>query len=219
MPKIFKSYLFGKPEYVKQYEKRQKAKAAGKKQKPKAKHKAPAADPWKRTRTKIDYLNERIRKYGDPDHVMSLLPSEMITEAGRIRNTPESRAFFLQHPELLPRIQQQIKKHPVTSQIRDAFEAMLGSIYDEMQEIGKTEFFRITGTEFRGMLGDPSASNRQKTLNPALKGTDADTDKKMQEIIEKWASAKQKIAQYYEEQVRQGKMPAFSDDNPIPTTD
>lgn len=240
MPKIYKSYLFGKPEYVKQYEKRQRAAARAaasgetmrprkpaKPKQPQAKKQTPhVSDPWKQTKTKIDYLNERIHKYGDPDHVMSLLPAEMITDSGRIRNTSESRAFFLQHPELLPRMQKQIRKHPVSTAIRDTFETVLGQIYDEMKEIGKSEFFKITSAEFRKMVGDPALSkeekpeiSRQKHIHPELKGTDADTSKKMTEIITQWRAEKAKIVDYYEDQVRQGKMTAFSDDGSVPTTD
>lgn len=143
---------------------------------------------------KIRYINRRIGQYGDPDHMIDLLPEELRTDTGRIASTPEAVQFFAQRPTWLQQISAQIRKHPVSTSVRDEFERILGDIYDEMQNIGSEQFYKIAGKDF--------ASAMQQ---------DSDSNAKMQDIIGKWRTVQEQIPRYYEEQVRTGKLVPYSD--------
>lgn len=195
-------YLFesSKPESVKRREaqqRKQKRSEASRRAWEKRKQKAQAAPPAptdKKIKDRIRYLNKRLRQFGDPDHMVALLPDEIKTDAGYLSTRPESVAFFSGNPELLQQIQSVIRKHPVSNAVRDAFEEMLHNIYDQITEIGQERFFEIVGKDFQRQLG-----------------TDADTNLKMQAMVERWEKEKAAIPAYYEEQIRQGKLTPFTD--------
>lgn len=194
-----KGYIFesSKPESVKRREaaaRKKKRSAAAKKAAATRAANAGAQLTDKQIRSRINYINRRIRQYGDPDNAVRMLSGELRTDEGMIAKTPEAMRFFRERQWMLQKIQSQIKKHPVKSEIRDAFEETLSSIYDQMQEIGSQEFFRITGKSF------------QKAI-----AADNDSDKKMLEAIRKWQREKKKLDLYYEEQVRRGKLIPYSD--------
>lgn len=195
-------YLFesSKPESVKRREaaeRKKKRAEASRKGWEKRKQKAQAAPPAptdKKIKDRIRYLNKRLRQYGDPDHTVALLPDEIKTDAGYLSTRPESVAFFSGNPELLQQIQAVIRKRPVSNAVRDAFEDILHNIYDQITEIGQERFFEIIGKDFQRQLG-----------------TDADTNLKMQAMVERWEKEKAAIPAYYEEQIRQGKLTPFTD--------
>lgn len=195
-------YLFesSKPESVKRREaaeRKQKRSEASRKTWEKRKQKTQAAPPAptdKKIKDRIRYLNKRLRQYGDPDHMVVLLPDEIKTDSGFLSTRPESVEFFAGNPELLKQIQSVIRKHPVSNAVRDAFEEMLHNIYDQITEIGQERFFEIVGKDFQRQLG-----------------ADADTNLKMQAMVERWEKEKAAIPAYYEEQIRQGKLTPFTD--------
>lgn len=195
-------YLFesSKPESVKRREaaeRKRKRSEASRKAWEKRKQKAQAAPPAptdSKIKDRIRYLNKRLRQYGDPDHMVALLPDEIKTDAGFLSTRPESVEFFAGNPELLKQIQSVIRKHPVSNAVRDAFEEMLHNIYDQITEIGQERFFEIVGKDFQKQLG-----------------ADADTNLKMQAMVERWEKEKTAIPAYYEEQIRQGKLIPFTD--------
>lgn len=195
-------YLFesSKPERVKRREaaeRKQKRSEASRKAWEKRKQKAQAAPPAptnSKIKDRIRYLNKRLRQYGDPDHMVALLPDEIKTDSGFLSTRPESVEFFSGNPELLQQIQSVIRKHPVSNAVRDAFEEMLHNIYDQITEIGQERFFEIVGKDFQKQLG-----------------ADADTNLKMQAMVERWEKEKAAIPAYYEEQIRQGKLTPFTD--------
>ena len=195
-------YLFesSKPERVKRREaaeRKQKRSEESRKAWEKRKQKAqaaPAAPTDNQIKSKIRYLNQRLRKFGDPDHMVALLPDAIKTDTGYLSTRPESIKFFSGNPELLAQIQSVIRKHPVSNQIRDTFEEMLHDIYDQITEIGQDRFFEIVGKDFQKQLG-----------------TDADTNLKMQDMLSQWEKARAAIPAYYEEQIRQGKLTPFTD--------
>lgn len=198
-----RGYIFesSKPESVKRREaaaKKQKRSAAAKKAA--ATREAAKAAPMppdltaKQIRQRINYINRRIRLYGDPDNAVRLLSDALRTDAGMIAKTPEAIQFFAERQWMLGKIQSQIKKHPVSNAIRDAFEEMLSSIYDQMQEIGSEEFYRITGKNMRDAVQN-----------------DVDSDAKMLDAIQKWREGRQKLAAYYDEQIRGGKLTPYTD--------
>lgn len=195
-------YLFekNKPESVKRREaaerKRKRSEASRKaweKRKQKAQA-APLVPTDSKIKDRIRYLNKRLRQYGDPDHMVALLPDEIKTDSGFLSTRPESVEFFAGNPELLKQIQSVIRKHPVSNAVRDAFEEMLHNIYDQITEIGQERFFEIVGKDFQRQLG-----------------ADADTNLKMQAMVERWEKEKAAIPAYYEEQIRQGKLTPFTD--------
>lgn len=195
-------YLFesSKPESVKRREaaeRKQKRSEASRKAWEKRKQKSQAAPPAptdNKIKDRIRYLNKRLRQYGDPDHMVALLPDEIKTDSGFLSTRPESVEFFAGNPELLKQIQSVIRKHPVSNAVRDAFEEMLHNIYDQITEIGQERFFEIIGKDFQRQLG-----------------ADADTNLKMQAMVERWEKEKAAIPAYYEEQIRQGKLTPFTD--------
>lgn len=195
-------YLFesSKPESVKRREaaeRKQKRSEASRKAWEKRKQKSQAAPPSPtdtKIKDRIRYLNKRLRQYGDPDHMVALLPDEIKTDSGFLSTRPESVEFFAGNPELLKQIQSVIRKHPVSNAVRDAFEEMLHNIYDQITEIGQERFFEIVGKDFQRQLG-----------------ADADTNLKMQAMVERWEKEKAAIPAYYEEQIRQGKLTPFTD--------
>lgn len=155
---------------------------------------APLTPAERKIKERIRYLNKRLRQYGDPDHMIALLPDEIKTDSGYLSVRPESVEFFTTNPELLNQIQSTIRKHPVSNAVRDAFEEMLHNIYDQITEIGQERFFEIVGKDFQRQLG-----------------ADADTNRKMQEMVERWEKEKAAIPAYYEEQIRKGKLTPFTD--------
>lgn len=197
-----RNYLFdwSKPAWLKKREAKERAqKRSAAAKRGAATRKARAAGSktaldTKQIRDKINYINRRIRKYGDPDNAVRMLSAELRTETGMIAKTPESLQFFASRQWMLDKIQSQIRKHLVSNEIRDAFEQTLSSIYDQMQEIGSEEFYRITGGSLRSAIE-----------------TDNNTDKKMLDVIRRWTADREKIAQYYEEQVRGGKLTPYTD--------
>lgn len=201
-----KGYIFesSKPASVKKREaaerKRKRSEAAKKgwetlrkKQASQKKTGAAAAEDTK-ILNRIKYLNKRISRYGDPDNVLSLLPPEVLTPKGKISGTVKSREFFRGRSQLLDRIAAQIRKHPVSNDIREAFEETLHDIYDQISEIGSAEFHRIMGTD----------------LTDALR-RDTDSDMKMTDVIQEWNASRSKISAYYEDQIRTGKLTPFTD--------
>lgn len=195
-------YLFesSKPERVKRREaverkkKRSEASRKGWERRRQKTQAAPLTPAESKIKERIRYLNKRLRQYGDPDHMVALLPDEIKTDSGFLSTRPESVEFFARNPELLNQIQSAIRKHPVSNAVRDVFEEMLHSIYDQITEIGQERFFEIVGKDFQRQLG-----------------ADADTNLKMQEMVERWEKEKAAIPAYYEEQIRQGKLTPFTD--------
>lgn len=195
-------YLFekSKPESVKRREaaerkkKRSEASRKGWERRRQKTQAAPLTPAESKIKERIRYLNKRLRQYGDPDHMIALLPDAIKTDVGFLSTRPESVSFFTGNPELLNQIQSAIRKHPVSNAVRDAFEEMLHNIYDQITEIGQERFFEIVGKDFQRQLG-----------------ADADTNRKMQEMVERWEKEKAAIPAYYEEQIRQGKLTPFTD--------
>lgn len=194
-------YLFesSKPESVKRREaaarKKKRAEASRKGwETRRKKDQAPKSSPDKQLKNKIRYLNQRLRRFGDPDHLVALLPWDVKTDAGFLSSRPEALKFFRENPHLLDQIRAAIRKHPVSNDIRDAFENMLHDIYDQITEIGHERFFEIIGKDFEKQLGN-----------------DADSNAKMQDLIEKWNTARAAIPAYYEEQIRGGKLTPYTD--------
>ena len=193
-------YLFesSKPESVKRREaaerKNKRSEASRKAWEKRKALAAPPAPTDKKIKDRIRYLNKRLRQYGDPDHMVALLPDEIKTDSAFLSTRPESIKFFAGNPELLKQIQSVIRKHPVSNSVRDAFEEMLHNIYDQITEIGQERFFEIIGKDFQRQLG-----------------ADAGTNLKMQAMVERWEKEKAAIPAYYEEQIRQGKLTPFTD--------
>lgn len=193
-------YLFesSKPESVKRREaaerKRKRSEASRKAWEKRKAQAAPLTPAESKIKDRIRYLNKRLRQFGDPDHMVALLPDEIKTDSGFLSTRPESVEFFAGNPELLKQIQSVIRKHPVSNAVRDAFEEMLHNIYDQITEIGQERFFEIIGKDFQRQLG-----------------ADADTNLKMQAMVERWEKEKAAIPAYYEEQIRQGKLTPFTD--------
>ena len=191
-----KGYIFesSKPKRVKEAEKKARAKKAAA---TRAARKKAGTRPTPDTqiKQKIKYLNQRMRRYGDPDHMMELVPAELRTKTGAISGSKEARAFFAQdRTGLLDKIARQIRKHPVSTSVRDAFEEVLHDIDDQISEIGANEFAKIVGAD----------------LADALRN-DQDSDTKMQATIEQWQQRRAAIPSYYESQVRHGKLTPFTD--------
>lgn len=196
-----KKYLFesSKPESVKRREaaaRKKKRSEASRKgwERRRKKNQAPKSPADKQLKNKIRYLNQRLRRFGDPDHLIAMLPWNIKTDTGFLSVRPESLKFFRANPNLLDQIQAAIRKHPVSNDIRDAFENMLHDIYDQITEIGHERFFEIVGKDFEKQLGN-----------------DTDTNAKMLDMIDKWKTVQAAIPAYYEEQIRGGKLTPFTD--------
>ena len=62
-------------------------------------------------------------------------------------------------------------------------------------------------------VDDTSEALQPKKKKKLLKlGDNPESDKRMKSLIKTWQASKRKILDYYEEQIRQGKMPAYSDE-------
>ena len=148
----------------------------------------------------IRYLNQRIAKYGDPDHLLDLLPPVARTDAGRLSASAESVSFFAggQAGDLLDQIKASIRKHPVSNPMREMLEETLGEIYDELKNIGQDRFYEMLGKD----LGTQFVSKLK---------TDADTNRKVEELVQTWQQARSRIPAYYDEQIRGGKLTPFTD--------
>lgn len=207
-------YIFekNKPEYVRRREaaeRKAKRQAAGRKaaetrrakqgKQPLPRNMSGAAQ----IKAQIRYINQRLRKYGDPEHLLDLLPPVAKTnyKKGRLSASAESVAFFAggQAGSMLSQIQASIHKRDVSNPVREMLEETLGEIYDELKNIGKDHFYQMIGRD----LG-------QKFVD-ALKN-DADTDKKIKDLAAKWQEARKKIPEYYDEQIRGGKLVPFTDE-------
>lgn len=209
-----KKYLFesSKPESVKRRERKQAAErrsaAAKKSWETRRKKMSAAAEPKKSAakppktkktssiKNKIRYLNDRIRKYGDPDHLLDLLPPGLKTDSGRLSTSADALKLYRSpdYYSLLDQLRASIHKRPVSNPVRDMFENMLGEIYDQIRDIGGKLFYEIMGNDFK------------KSIE-----TDADTDTKMKRAIEMWKNRQHRIPEYYDEQIRSGKLTPFSD--------
>lgn len=154
-------------------------------------------------RAQIRYINQRLRKYGDPEHLLDLLPPVAKTDhkKGRLSASAESVAFFAggQAGSMLSQIQASIRKRDVSNPVREMLEETLSDIYDELKDIGKDRFYQMIGRDLGQRFAD------------ALKN-DADTDAKIKDLAAKWQEARKKIPEYYEEQIRGGKLVPFTDD-------
>lgn len=151
-------------------------------------------------KAQIRYINQRLRKYGDPDHLLDLLPPVARTDRGRLSASKASVAFFAggQAGDLLDQIKASIRKRGVSEPVRDMLNETLGEIYDELKDIGKDRFYQMIGRD----LGQRFADSLR---------TDADTDAKIKDLVGKWQEARKKIPEYYEEQIRGGKLTPFTD--------
>lgn len=198
-----RSYIFesSKPERVR------KAEAAARKAQRQAAARKGAASRQQRvrsaadqTKSKIKYLNQRIKKYGDPDHLLDLLPPVARTDTGRLSASSASVSFFAggHAGDLLDQIAASIRKHPVSNAMRDMLEETLGEIYDELKEIGQDRFYEMIGRDLGQRFAD------------SLKAS-ADTNRKIEDLVQTWQQARSKIPAYYEEQIRGGKLTPFTD--------
>lgn len=151
-------------------------------------------------KAQIRYINQRIAKYGDPDHLLDLLPPVARTDAGRLSTSAESVSFFAggQAGDLLDQLKASIRKHPVSNPMREMLEETLGEIYDELKNIGQDRFYEMLGKD----LGSQFVSKLK---------TDADTSRKVEELVQTWQQARSRIPAYYEEQIRGGKLTPFTD--------
>lgn len=151
-------------------------------------------------KAQIRYLNQRLAKYGDPDHLLDLLPPVARTDAGRLSASAESVSFFSggQAGDLLDQLKASIRKHPVSNPMREMLEETLGEIYDELKNIGQDRFYDMLGKD----LGQQFVSKLK---------TDADTNRKVEELVQTWQQARSRIPAYYEEQIRGGKLTPFTD--------
>lgn len=151
-------------------------------------------------KAQIRYLNQRIAKYGDPDHLLDLLPPVARTDAGRLSASAESVSFFAggQAGDLLDQLKASIRKHPVSNPMREMLEETLGEIYDQLKNIGQDRFYEMLGKD----LGTQFVSKLK---------TDADTNRKVEELVQTWQQARSRIPAYYEEQIRGGKLTPFTD--------
>lgn len=151
-------------------------------------------------KAKIKYLNQRIKKFGDPDHLLDLLPPVARTDTGRLSTSSASVSFFAggHAGDLLDQIAASIRKHPVSNAMRDMLEETLGEIYDELKEIGRERFYEMIGKDLGQRFAD------------SLK-TSADTNRKIEDLVQTWQQARSTIPAYYEEQIRGGKLTPFTD--------
>lgn len=151
-------------------------------------------------KSQIKYLNQRIAKYGDPDHLLDLLPPVARTDAGKLSTSTEAVRFFAggQAGDLLDQLKASIRKHPVSNPMREMLEETLGEIYDELKNIGQDRFYEMLGKD----LGQQFVSRLK---------TDADTNRKVEELVQTWQQARSRIPAYYEEQIRGGKLTPYTD--------
>lgn len=151
-------------------------------------------------KAQIRYINQRLRKYGDPDHLLDLLPPVARTDTGRLSASAESVSFFAggQAGDMLSQIKASIRKRGVTTPIREMLEETLGEIYDELKDIGQDQFYRMIGND----LGQRFVDSLR---------VDADTDAKIKDLAARWQAARKKIPEYYEEQIRGGKLTPYTD--------
>lgn len=151
-------------------------------------------------RAQIKYINQRLRKYGDPEHLLDLLPPVARTDTGRLSASAESVSFFAggQAGDLLDQLKASIRKHPVSNPMREMLEETLGEIYDEIKNIGQDRFYEMLGKD----LGQQFVSKLK---------TDADTNRKVEGLVQAWQQARSRIPAYYEEQIRGGKLTPFTD--------
>lgn len=201
-----KGYIFesSKPPSVKKREaaaRHKKRQEAGRKavqtRKQRGQIQRPASEQIK---SQIKYINQRIAKYGDPDHLLELLPPVAKTDTGRLRTSAESVSFFAggQAGDMLEQLKSSIRKHPVSNPVREMLEETLGEIYDELKKIGQDRFYQMIGKDLGQQFVDKLKS-------------DADTNKKVNELVAKWQQARAKIPEYYEEMIREGKLTAYTD--------
>jgi len=203
-----RQYIFesSKPEYVKRREaaeRKAKRQAAGRKAAETRRRRAQIPQNMSgvaQIKAQIRYLNQRIAKYGDPDHLLDLLPPVARTDTGKLSASAESVSFFASgHAgDLLDQLKASIRKHPVSNPVREMLEETLGEIYDELQTIGKDRFYEMVGKD----LGEQFVSKLK---------TDADTNRKVEELAQTWQQARSRIPAYYEEQIRGGKLTPFTD--------
>lgn len=201
-------YIFesSKPEYVKRREaaerkaKRQAAARKAAETRRQRAHIPRVMSGAAQIKAQIRYLNQRIAKYGDPDHLLDLLPPVARTDTGKLSTSAESVSFFAggQAGDLLDQLKASIRKHPVTNQMRDMLEETLGEIYDELKNIGQDRFYEMLGKD----LGQQFVSKLK---------TDADTNRKIEELVQTWQQARSRIPVYYEEQIRGGKLTPYTD--------
>lgn len=147
----------------------------------------------RRIRDKIERLNARIEKYGDPNNAIKLMPAEIHAD-GRFLVTPETIHFFMQYEWMLKQFRSQIRLHPVKDKIRKAFEEMALEIYDEIKQIGQEQFDQIMSEDFKKKLS-----------------ADQDSDEKMMRVMQMWQQEKSKIPEYYEGLARGGRLTPFTD--------
>lgn len=202
------SYIFesSKPAWLKKREaaeRKAKRQAAGRKaaetrrQRSQTSRNMPGAAQIK---AQIKYINQRLRRYGDPDHLLDLLPPVARTDAGKLSTSAESVRFFSggQAGDLLDQLKASIRKHPVSNPMREMLEETLGEIYDELKNIGQDRFYEMLGKD----LGSQFVSRLK---------TDADTNHKVEELVQAWQQARSRIPAYYEEQIRGGKLTPYTD--------
>lgn len=203
-----RSYIFesSKPAWLKKREaaeRKSKRQAAGRKAAETRRQRAqlsrvmPGAAQIK---AQIKYLNQRLAKYGDPDHLLDLLPPVARTDTGKLSTSAEAVRFFAggQAGDLLDQLKASIRKHPVTNPMREMLEETLGEIYDELKNIGQDRFYEMLGKD----LGQQFVSRLK---------TDADTNRKVEELVQTWQQARSRIPAYYEEQIRGGKLTPYTD--------
>lgn len=201
-------YIFesSKPEYVKRREaaeRKAKRQSAGRKAAETRRQRAQIPRVMSgaaQIKAQIKYLNQRITKYGDPDHLLDLLPPVARTDTGKLSASAESISFFAggQAGDLLDQLKASIRKHPVSNPVREMLEETLGEIYDELKNIGQDRFYEMLGKD----LGSQFVSKLK---------TDADTNRKVEELVQTWQQARTRIPAYYEEQIRGGKLTPFTD--------
>ena len=201
-----KSYIFesSKPAWLKKREaaeRKAKRQAAGRKAAETRRQRAQLPHTGAaQIKSQIKYLNQRIAKYGDPDHLLDLLPPVARTDAGKLSTSAEAVRFFSggQAGDLLDQIKASIRKHPVSNPMREMLEETLGEIYDELKNIGQDRFYEMLGKD----LGQQFVSRLK---------TDADTNRKVEELVQTWQQARSRIPAYYEEQIRGGKLTPYTD--------
>ena len=201
-------YIFekNKPEYVKRREaaeRKSKRQASGRKAAETRRQRAQIPRVMSgaaQIKAQIKYLNQRLAKYGDPDHLLDLLPPVARTDTGKLSASAESVSFFAggQAGDLLDQLKASIRKHPVSNPMREMLEETLGEIYDELKNIGQDRFYEMLGKD----LGQQFVSKLK---------TDADTNRKVEELVQTWQQARSRIPAYYEEQIRGGKLTPFTD--------
>lgn len=201
-------YIFekSKPEYIKRREaaeRKAKRQAAGRKAAETRRQRAQIPRVMSgaaQIKAQIRYLNQRLAKYGDPDHLLDLLPPVARTNTGKLSASAESVSFFAggQAGDLLDQLKASIRKHPVSNPMREMLEETLGEIYDELKNIGQDRFYEMLGKD----LGQQFVSKLK---------TDADTNRKVEDLVQTWQQARSRIPAYYEEQIRGGKLTPFTD--------